>query len=170
MAEAGRPKEATVAILLMFAGGAAAIGLAVFFGTVRGDVLAALLFLILGVGYVFGGRGLQRGESWGWGAGVFAGALYVLFGAFLLPWAAVTMALAIGVVFLLLRVRAYYGMVRHDPEEDERKSVELRTARTGNRAGLHCPHCGSTLLWIATDGSAVCENCKIGTISIQPPA
>jgi len=167
VAEGERPKEATAAIGLIVAAGIVEIVLGVYFLLYGGNLLGGLLFLLLGVAYALGGRALLAGESWGWGAGVFAGAFYVLFGLLLLPLAAVTMVLAIVVIVLLFRVREYYGMVRYDPDEEERQKQDLRAQRTANPEDVHCPKCGGTSLWIAPDGSAYCESCRTGTISMR---
>jgi hypothetical protein len=91
-------------------------------------------------------------------------------GLFLLPYSAVLIVLAILVDVLLFRVREYYGMVRYDREGEERAKKELATERTSNPEGLHCPRCGSTRLWVAPDHSAFCQNCRAGTISLNPPS
>ncbi len=162
----GRPQIATVAIYGMIAGGALGIGLGVYLLVWGGNLLAGLLYLLLGFAYAYGGRGLINGESWGWGAGVFAGIFFVLFGLVLLPLGAVTLVPAVVVMVLLFRVREYYGMVRYDPDEEETRKDELRALRTANPGGVRCPHCGAVSLWIARDGSAFCESCKTGTISL----
>lgn len=168
--EGERPKVATVAILLMVATGFAGIALGVYFAGWGGNLFAGLLLFFLGIAYAYGGRGLYQGESWGWGAGVFAGAFYVLLGIFLLPLAAVTLVPAVVVIVLLFRVREYYGMVRYDEDAEVQKRDDLRAERTANPNVVHCPRCGSTSLWIAPDGSAYCENCKTGIISVKPAA
>ena len=94
--------------------------------------------------------------------------LSLLFGVLLLPFGAIPVALAVVVIVPLVLVRTYYGMVRYRPEEEERKKEEVHAERTRNPEGLHCPHCGSTKLWIAADGSAYCDNCKTGTIALRP--
>jgi hypothetical protein len=163
----GRPREAILAIWLMIAGGAVSIALSVYWMLWGGNALGGFLVLLLGIAYMYGGRALRAGESWGWGAGVFAGVFYVFFGLFMLPLAAILIVLAIVVMFLLYRVRDYFGMVRYDPEEEERRKKELETQRTSNPEGLHCPRCGSTRLWVAPDGSAFCQECRTGTISLR---
>lgn len=168
MAAGARPREATVAILLMLLAGAAGLALGLYFVIWGGNFFGGLLILALGATYVLGGRALRRGQSWGWGAGLFAGGVLLILGVFLLPLAAPTMALAVGVIVLLFRTREYYGMVRADPEEEDRRREELRAQRMANPERLHCPHCGSTQLWIAADGSAFCETCETGTISVKP--
>ena len=168
--DTGRPMLATVAIYLMLATGAIALALSVYWMFWGNSLLGGTIVLLLGIAYVYGGRALHKGESWGWGAGVFAGAFVVLFGLFLLPYAALLIVLAIVIIVLLLRVRDYFGMVRPDPKEDERAKKELESQRTSNPEGLHCPHCGSPALWVAQDGSAFCQNCKAGTISLRRPA
>ena len=171
MAEGERPLAATAAIFLMIGAGAFGLALGAYhFLLGGGNPLGGFLFLIVGIAYAYGGRALHKGESWGWGAGVFAGAFYFLLGIFLLPWAAVGMALAAVVIVLLLLAREYYGMVRFDPKEEERRKTETKAQRMSNPEGLHCPHCGSVALWVAPDGSAFCDTCKTGTISIRPAA
>jgi len=165
-----RPVEATAAIYLMLATGAIALALSMYWMFWGNSLLGGTIVLLLGIAYVYGARALHKGESWGWGAGVFAGAFVVLFGLFLLPYAALLIVLAIAIIVLLLRVRDYFGMVRPDPKEQERAKKELESQRTSNPEGLHCPHCGSTALWVAPDGSAFCQNCKAGTISLRRPA
>ena len=171
MAEGERPLAATAAIFLMIGAGAFGLALGAYHLLLGGgNPLGGFLFLIVGIAYAYGGRALHKGEGWGWGAGVFAGAFYFLLGIFLLPWAAVGMALAAVVIVLLLLAREYYGMVRFDPKEEERRKTETKAQRMSNPEGLHCPHCGSVALWVAPDGSAFCDTCKTGTISIRPAA
>lgn len=165
-----RPREATVAIYLMLVTGAIALALSVYWMAWGGNLLGGILVLFLGIAYLYGGRALRDGESWGWGAGVFAGIFFALFGIFLLPFGAILVVLAVVVMVLLFRVRSYFGMVRYDPGEDDKKKQELETLRTSNPEALHCPRCGSTRLWIAPDGSAFCLDCKTGTISLRRPA
>jgi len=162
-----RPMEATVAIYLMLVTGAIALALSVYWMVWGNNLLGGILVLLLGIAYLYGGRALRDGESWGWGAGVFAGVFYVFFGLFMLPLAAILIVLAVVVMFLLYRVRDYFGMVRSDPEEEDRRKKELETQRTLNPEGLHCPRCGSTRLWVAPDGSAFCQECRTGTISLR---
>lgn len=161
---------ATGAIVIMIAAGLLALGLGVYFLLYGGNILGGLAFLALGFAYAYGGRALWQGESWGWGAGVFAGVFFVLFGVLVLPLGAANAALAVVVAILLYRERAYYGMVRVRPQEEEARKAEMRTERMRNPDGLHCPHCGSTALWVAADGSAWCDACKRGTISLRAPA
>lgn len=163
-----RPTLATAAVYLMFVTGLAGIALGLYFTVAQGGLLAGILFVVLGGAYALGGRALHRGDSWGWGAGMIAGAFFVLLGILLLPLAAITLALAVITVVLLYRVREFYGMVRFDAEAEERTKAALRAERTANPEGLHCPHCGGTALWIAPDGSAWCEACKTGIISVKP--
>jgi hypothetical protein len=163
----GRPLEATVAIYLMLATGAIALALSLYWMFWGNNILGGTIILLLGIAYVYGGRALRKGESWGWGAGVFAGIFVLLFGLFLLPYAAVLIVLAIVVIVLLFRVREYFGMVRFDREGEERAKQELESHRTSNPEGLHCPRCGSTRLWVASDSSAFCLNCRTGTISLK---
>jgi hypothetical protein len=169
-AKGGRPAIATAAIDVMIVGGFLGLGLGVYLMIWGGNLLAGFLFLLLGFAYAYGGRGLLVGESWGWGAGVFAGLFLILFGLLILPLGLLTLVPAAIVIVLLLRVREYYGMIRFDPDEEERKKDELRAARTANPEALHCPHCGATTLWIAADSSAFCDTCKTGTISIKTSA
>jgi len=168
--DTGRPMLATVAIYLMLATGAIALALSLYWMFWGNNILGGTIVLLLGIAYVYGGRALRKGESWGWGAGVFAGIFVLLFGLFLLPYAAVLIVLAIVVIVLLFRVRDYFGMVRYDREGEERTKKELETTRTSNPEGLHCPHCGSARLWVAPDGSAFCQNCRAGTISLKRAA
>ncbi len=166
----GRPTLAAAAILLMLAAGAASAVLGLYSIAYAGNLLAAILLLLLAATYLLGGRGLWKDESWGWGAGMFGGVLAILF-ALVLPLLAVVVAvLGIAAMVLLFVVREDYGMVRFDPKEEERRKKELEAARTRNPEGLHCPHCGSTALWVAPDGSAWCTSCKRGVISIRPAA
>jgi len=163
----GRPREATVAIYLMLATGAIALALSLYWMFWGNNILGGTIVLLLGIAYVYGGRALHKGESWGWGAGVFAGIFVLLFGLFLLPYAAVLIVLAIVVIVLLFRAREYFGMVRYDRDEEERAKKDLESQRTSNPEGLLCPRCGSTRLWVAPDGSAFCLNCRAGTISLK---
>lgn len=165
-----RPMYATIAIFVMLASGLATVAIGVYFLVVGASVFGVLLVWLLGSIYALGGRALQRGETWGWGAGVFGGVLYWLFGPFLHPIMFAFIALAIVVVVFLFLSREYYGMVRPDPKADERTREQLQAERTANPRGLHCPRCGSTALWIASDGSAFCTACKVGTISLRPDA
>ena len=165
-----RPAFATAAIYLMIASGLGTIGLAVYFLVVGTGGFGVLILFALGFVYAYGGRGLTKGESWGWGAGVFGGVLYLLLGYFIHIFVVVFMGLAIVVIALLYQSREYYGMVRFDPDEEDRRKKELRALRMANPRALHCPKCGSTSLWIAEDGSASCESCKTGIISIQRAA
>ena len=167
MAAVERPREATLAVLLMAVTGAVGLGLGAYLIGWGGDLLGGTFLLTLGATYAYAARGLHRGESWGWGAGMFAGGFCFLFGIFLLPLTGILLALAAVVMVLLYRARVYYGMVRYDPAEDERKKAELESARTQNPDGIHCPHCGGTRLWISSDDSAFCLDCRIGIISIR---
>lgn len=162
--------EATYAVILMLVGGAVATSLAGYwiFGGI--SFLGGLFYGVLGVAYILGGRDLHRGRNSGWAVGMAAGALLILDGLFRLPWAAVPMVPAISVMILLYRSRAYFGIIRYDPEVDERAMRELEAARTSNPDGLHCPHCGSLRLWLALDGSAYCQDCRVGTMSLRRPA
>ena len=168
MTKEARPTLATAAIFLMTGTGFLSLGLGVYFMIFGGSLLGGIIFLALGAGYASGGRALYKGESWGWGAGVFAGAFYFVFGFFLLPWAAIAMALAAVVIVLLIVVRGHFGVVRYDAAAEELKKTQLKEQRTRNPEGLHCPHCGNVSLWVAPDGSAYCDSCKTGTISIRP--
>lgn len=165
-----RPGAAAYAVVLMIAAGAIALGLSVYWMFWGGRVVGGVLNLVLGFAYLYGGRALYRGDSSGWGAGVFAGGLFILFGLFLLPFSAILIALAVAVIVLLYRARGYFGMVRHDPEEEERRKKAFETERTSNPTGFHCPRCGSNLLWVAPDNSAYCLACKAGTIALTPVA
>lgn len=166
----GRPREATVAILLMLATAVIALVLSVYWMFLGSNPLGGLIIILLAVAYLSGGRALNAGESWGWGAGVFAGIFYVLFGFLLLPFGGILIGLAIVVIVLLYRVREYFGMVRYDADEEGLKKKSFEAERTSNPEGLHCPHCGSTRLWVAPDGSAFCQNCRAGTISLKRSA
>ena len=165
-----RPTAATAAIGLMLVAGGVDLGLGVYWALWGGNALGGLFFLFVGIAYLYGGRGLYAGESWGWGAGIMAGAFAILFGVPLLPFGAIPSVLAVVVIVPLVLVREYYGMVRYRPKEEERQKEERHAERTRNPEGLHCPHCGSTRLWIAADGSAYCDNCKTGTIALRPTA
>ena len=165
-----RPSAATAAMAVMLAAGGADLGLGVYWIFWGGNALGGLFFLLIGAGYLYGSRGLHGGESWGWGAGIMAGAFSILFGVLLLPLGAIPVVLAVIAIVPLVLVREYYGMVRYDPKEEERQKEKRHTERTRNPEGLHCPHCGSTQLWIAADGSAYCGDCKTGTISLRPSA
>ena len=165
-----RPKLATVATYLMIAAGLGTIGLAVYVVIDRGSLFGVLILAVLGFVYAYGGRGLMKDESWGWGAGVFGGVLYLLLGYFIHLFVVPFMGIAVVVIVLLYLSRGYYGMVRFDPDAEERKKAELRASRTANPQGIHCPKCGSPQLWISEDGSAFCEACKTGTVALRPSA
>lgn len=169
-ATGGRPKPAAVAVYLMVASGLGTIGLAVYFLVTGKSGFGAVLLIALGFVYAYGGRGLMKDESWGWGAGVFGGVLYLLLGYFIHLYVLPFMGIAVVVIALLFLSREYYGMVRFDPDEEDRRKQELRAARTANPQGVHCPKCGSAGLWISEDGSAWCESCKAGIIALRPNA
>lgn len=165
-----RPKFATVAIFLMIGSGLGTLVAGVALLYLGVNLIGALVAWMLGFVYAYGGRALYKDEAWGWGAGVFGGVLYLVFGLFLHVLLIPFMAIAVVVIVLLLPVRGHFGMVRVDPTEDMRKAGQLRSSRMANPDGLHCPRCGAITLWIAADGSAFCDTCKAGIISIRPPA
>ncbi|MBI4416549.1 MAG: hypothetical protein HY557_06170 [Euryarchaeota archaeon] len=167
MTDGERPRGATIGIAVMAAAGAAATLLGLYFVFWGDNAFGGFLVSALGGIYMLGARALHRGESWGWGAGVFAGAALVLFNLFLLPLGAAVVLLIAATLVLLFRVRAYYGMVRYHPEDDERRKKELEAQRTANPDGYTCPNCGSTRLWVAPDGSAYCTECKRGIIALK---
>jgi len=173
-----RPVTASVAIAFMVGSGIGTIVLGVYFLIVLfapswgslffgAGVLGVLLTWLLGFIYAYGGWALWKDQSWGWGAGVFGGALYLMLGWLISPILfAAFMGIAIVVMVLLFQAREYYGMVRPDPEAEERARQELRAQRMANPDRFHCPRCGATSLWVAPDGSAYCESCRAGIISI----
>ena len=163
-----RPKFATASVYLMVASGLGTIGLGVYFLFVGGAGFGVILLFALGFVYAYGGRGLMKDESWGWGAGVFGGFLYLLLGYFIHLYTVPFMGVAVVVIALLYLSREYYGMVRYDADEEEQRKVELRAARTANPQGVRCPKCGSAQLWISEDGSASCESCRAGIIALRP--
>ncbi|TLZ51230.1 MAG: cytochrome d ubiquinol oxidase subunit II [Methanobacteriota archaeon] len=163
-----RPAAATLGIALMIVTGLVDLGLGAYWLFWGANLLGGVLFLAIGAAYLYGGRALRGDESWGWGAGVFAGAFAIFLGFLLLPFGAAPIALAVVVIAILVSVREYYGMVRYDSAEEDQRKAELRAQRTANPSGLHCPRCGSTRLWIVADGSAFCENCKSGILSVRP--
>ncbi len=165
-AKAARPPIATAAIGLMLAAGGVDLALGIYWILWGANAFAGFLFLLIGGAYAYGGRGLYADESWGWGAGVLGGVLAVLVGVLVLPLGAIPIGVAIAVIVPLVLVRDHYGMVRFNPDVEERRNEEVRAQRTQNPGGVHCPRCGSTQLWIAKDGSAFCENCKAGILSI----
>lgn len=154
----------------MLGTGVLTIGLAVYFIVTGGNVVGITIMIVLGAVYTYGGRGLYKDEAWGWGVGMFGGILFIVFGPLVNLMLVVPMAIAIVVMVLLFRVREHYGMVRTDPEEEARKREALRAERMENPEHHSCPHCGSDQLWIASDGSAYCENCRTGTISVKSAA
>ena len=177
-----RPMPASIAIALMLGCGIGTIVVGFYFfavllvpawgiSFVTVSLLDVLLTWMLGFIYTYGGWALRKDQSWGWGAGVFGGVLYLLLWWPIEPFVlSPFLALAVIVIALLFSVREYYGMVRPDPEEEERTRQRLRDERTANPARLHCPRCGSTDLWISPDGSAYCQSCRAGIISARPSA
>lgn len=168
MAEPASERKSKMPVVLMAATAAALVAVAAYFVMWGGGVVAGLVFLFMAVPYGTGARALHRGESWGWGAGVLTAVFVALVGAFLLPVSAIAIVPAIGCAAVLYRTREDYGMVRTDPEAEARRREEFRRDRTANPEGQACPHCGATSLWIAPDGSAYCESCKVGSISVRP--
>lgn len=168
--EKARPVFATAALVVMAASGFAAMGLGIYYVVWGGNFFGGLVEFLLGFVYAYGARALQKGESWGWGAGVFGGVLFALFGLVLLPYAVVTMALGVVVLVLMVLARKHFGLIRIDPRAEERDRTALKALRTKNPRGLKCPHCGSTSLWLSPDGSAFCDACKKGILSIRRTA
>jgi len=165
-----RPISAEIAAFVMIAAGVATIVFGAWAAVSGSNLLGVLLTWALGLIYAYAGLRLRRDESWAWGAGVFGSILYVLLG-WLLHWIMLVFTgVAIAVLVLLFDSRAYFGVVRPDPAEEKRARERLRAERTANPDRLHCPRCGSTSLWLAPDGSAYCDSCRAGTISIRPPA
>lgn len=168
MAEPEPEGKSKLPVLLMAATGAALAVVAAYFLVWGGSLLGGIVFLFFVVPYATGARALHRGESWGWGAGVLTAVFVALVGAFLLPYAAVAIVPAVACAVVLYRTREAFGMVRSDPAAEARNREEFRQRRTANPEARTCLHCGATTLWIAPDGSAYCESCKVGTISVKP--
>ena len=162
------PMSATAAMLLMTGIGLATFGLMVWAILGGFSGVGILLLLLLAILYIAGAWGLHKGDGWGWGAGVFGSVLFWIVGPWLSLFTLLFAGFSVVVFILLLLSREHYGMVRYDPELDAQAKAALRAARTQNPAGRYCPHCGSPQLWIASDGSAYCENCRTGTISLGP--
>jgi len=161
---------ATAAMLLMAGIGLATLAVMVWVVVAGFSGVGILLLLLLGVVYLAGAWGLHKNDSWGWGAGIFGSVLFWLFGPWISIFTLIFAGFAVVVCLLLILSREHFGMVRYNPEIEAQQKAALRLARTQNPEGLHCPHCGSTQLWISADGSAYCENCRTGTIALLPAA
>jgi len=128
----------------------------------NGNIGLVALLILIGVSNLALTVYAFRKDVRTWGGLLITDVFLILIAVPLGEWWLVALVVASLVCLAVFRLDYGVGAYRLELAGEEKDRAELERVSLRNPTGATCRTCGKTTLWISSDGSAVCMNCKTG--------